>query len=210
MSLASPALSTPTFVKELVDGRPSAFAQLDATYRPMIISIARQCGLNHHDAEDIAQDTLMITYRRIRSLADPSALGGWIRTTAMRQSWRASSAERRQRDRSALLATLELSSEVDEQLMARETLDRAVAAIELLSARERHIIQLTVLAESPVPYAEVAAQVGCAVGSVGALRRRALGHLDRIMQHLDQPTSLVGIASHSVPDSSSIQALRVA
>jgi RNA polymerase sigma factor (sigma-70 family) len=154
----------------------------------MIISIARQCGLTHDDAEDIAQDTLMITYRRITSLSDPMALGGWIRTTATRQSWRASTAQRRHRDRCSRLAEVDTPIEIDDRLIAHETMRLVVAAMQHLSPRERLILEMTVTADQPAPYATVAAAVGCAVGSVGALRGRAVQHLAHVMQRLDEQT----------------------
>ncbi len=187
MSPVAQTLSSTTLVADLVDGQPEAFARLDATYRPMIISIARQCRLSRDDAEDIAQETLMIAYRRIVSLSEPAALTGWIRTTALRQSWRVSDAQRRQREHHQRAIRRDIVVEIDERLIAHETGQRVLAAIKSLSARERLIIELTVTTDAPVAYAQVASRVGCAIGSVGALRGRALAHLARIMDEMDNP-----------------------
>lgn len=210
MSPAAHTLSSRTLVADLIDGHPDAFARLDATYRPMIISIARRCRLSHDDAEDIAQETLMIAYRRIMSLSDPAALTGWIRTTALRQSWRASDVQRRQREHQTTVRH-QVAADIDEQLIAQETHQRVVAAIESLSARERLILELTVTTDAPVAYALVASRIGCAVGSVGALRGRALAHLARIMEPVEDlrhtPRDL-SRRSFEVPANS--QSLRVA
>lgn len=59
-----------------------AWAEFAAIYRPLIIRVATAKGLQHADAEDLAQETMAIVDRSIRSF-DPNAAGlfrGWLRT----------------------------------------------------------------------------------------------------------------------------------
>jgi RNA polymerase sigma-70 factor (ECF subfamily) len=55
--------------------------------------VGRICGAIALDAgEDAAQETLLTVFRRLRSLRDPDALYGWVRTIAVRESVRAARA----------------------------------------------------------------------------------------------------------------------
>lgn len=59
-----------------------AWAEFAAVYRPLIIRVATAKGLQHADAEDLAQETMAIVGRSIGSF-DPKAKGsfrGWLRT----------------------------------------------------------------------------------------------------------------------------------
>lgn len=51
--------------------------------------VGRICGAIALDAgEDAAQETLISVFRRLRSLRDPEALHGWVRTIAVREAFR--------------------------------------------------------------------------------------------------------------------------
>jgi RNA polymerase sigma-70 factor (ECF subfamily) len=55
--------------------------------------VGRICGAIALDAgEDAAQETLIIVFRRLRSLREPDALLGWVRTIAVREAFRAARA----------------------------------------------------------------------------------------------------------------------
>jgi len=52
--------------------------------------VGRICGAIALDAgEDAAQETLISVFRRLRSLRNPDALYGWVRTIAVREAIRA-------------------------------------------------------------------------------------------------------------------------
>lgn len=55
--------------------------------------VGRICGAIALGAgEDAAQDTLISVFRQLRSLRDPNALYGWVRTIAVREAIRAARA----------------------------------------------------------------------------------------------------------------------
>jgi RNA polymerase sigma factor (sigma-70 family) len=55
--------------------------------------VGRICGAIALDAgEDAAQETLITVFRRLRSLRDPDAFYGWVRTIAVREAVRAARA----------------------------------------------------------------------------------------------------------------------
>ena len=54
----------------------------------MVWGIARSYRLSAHDAEDVSQTTWLLLATHLRSLVDPAAVGGWLATTARRESLR--------------------------------------------------------------------------------------------------------------------------
>jgi RNA polymerase sigma factor (sigma-70 family) len=55
--------------------------------------VGRICGAIALDAgDDAAQETLLAVFRRLRSLREPAALHGWVRTIAVREAVRAARA----------------------------------------------------------------------------------------------------------------------
>ena len=114
---------------------------------------------------------------------DPAALPGWLSTTARRECLRVLSAA--QGPHAAIYA-LDVESLPDQ---------RAGTADQELLAAERHAAlraafaqlppngqQLTALltADPPTPYADISAQLGIPVGSIGPTRSR---YLDKIRRH---------------------------
>lgn len=57
---------------------PGAFEQFVQAYGDRIHAFGmRVCG-HRHDAEDVAQDTLLQAYRKLRTLEEPRALRSWL------------------------------------------------------------------------------------------------------------------------------------
>ena len=176
MTMTVPA---PSLVAELRAGQPEAFAELNARFRPMIVALARRCGLPYDDAEDVAQETLIAAYRSIGDLTEPAALAGWIRTTATRKAWQMSGSKRRCVERLAPLAVPARNADPDEHLIRDENRRRVAAAVRSLSRRDQLVLSLTVTADPPIPYTMIAERLGCAIGSIGPFRRRALERLEK-------------------------------
>lgn len=60
----------------------AAWEEFCSLYRPLIVRVARAKGLQHADAEDLAQDVLAVVRKSIARF-DPQAAGsfrGWLRT----------------------------------------------------------------------------------------------------------------------------------
>lgn len=56
----------------------SAVADLAAAYKPRIVQLAYRHTRNHLDAEEIAQDVLLMVYHKIGSFRGDAALSSWI------------------------------------------------------------------------------------------------------------------------------------
>src|SRR4051794_25966649 len=69
-------------------GDEHAWEALFRRFQPQLLRVARSQGLSAHEAEDAVQDTWMRLMGGIGSVREPRALGGWLTTTARRESQR--------------------------------------------------------------------------------------------------------------------------
>jgi RNA polymerase sigma factor (sigma-70 family) len=160
------------------DGDRLAWEALIERYAPLIWSICRRYRLSHADAEDVGQSTWLRLVDQLDKIRQPAALAGWLSTTTQREC---------QRVRNRAVAC-ELDTET-----IRDERAGAAAETELLAA-ERHAAlreafthlprggqQLIALliADPPVPYAEISARLGIPVGSIGPTRSRCLDRMRR-------------------------------
>jgi RNA polymerase sigma factor (sigma-70 family) len=160
-------------------GESSAWESLVTRYGPRLHRVARAQGLSRAEAEDAVQDTWMRLVRHIGSLRDAAAIGGWLHTTALRESLRVRERARRERATGEPLGT-DLSDATEpghgvDAAACQAAVNRALTG---LPARQRTLIRL-LFAEASPSYGEIAAQLGMPVGSIGPTRGRCLAQLRR-------------------------------
>jgi RNA polymerase sigma factor (sigma-70 family) len=163
-------------------GDKQAWDALVERYAPLIWSICRRYRLDGADAADVSQTVWLHLMDHLGNLRDPAALPGWLATTTRRECGRAVRAAR------GLLAAgsgLDAESLPDEQaataeqeLLAGERHAALREAFGDLPADWQRLIALLV-ADPPLPYAEISARLGIPVGSIGPTRRRCLDKLRR-------------------------------
>lgn len=75
----------PTLVKQAREGSRVAFGQLYQQYSRMVhgLLLAR---VPHSEVEDMVQDVFLLALRRLRSLRDDKAFGGWLAMIARNQA----------------------------------------------------------------------------------------------------------------------------
>jgi RNA polymerase sigma factor (sigma-70 family) len=155
------------------NGDSKAWDELVERYAPLIWSICRRHRLADADARDV----------QLGTLRDPAALPGWLATTTRRECGRVLCAAR-----GPLAAGYPLDAETipDEQAA---TAEQEVLAAERHAALHEALLDLPMdcqrlivllIADPPVPYAEISARLGIPVGSIGPTRRR---YLDKLRQH---------------------------
>jgi RNA polymerase sigma-70 factor (ECF subfamily) len=142
----------------------------------LVRRIARAIVRDPHDADDAEQESLFLIHKHRADFRDQGSLEGWVRRIATRTSLRMA---RKRRLWSWLLV------EVPAPPVPAPEPDRArrlYRALDLLSGRERAVFILHF--QEDLPFAEVAAAVGCREGTARnyAFRastklRRALGDL---------------------------------
>jgi RNA polymerase sigma factor (sigma-70 family) len=171
---------TGELVRRATSGDELAWAALINRFGPMVVRVAHRTGLNAADAADAHQATWVQLMRRLDQVRDPERIGGWLVTTARRQSQRIAIARGRHTLTSDLVTeSLESHSLSAEALVLRSHYEPQVeqALGRLPTAYQQLLVTLT---SNPVPsYEEVAKSLGLPVGSIGPMRLRALQMLRR-------------------------------
>jgi RNA polymerase sigma factor (sigma-70 family) len=164
------------------DGDVRAWDALVERYAPLIWSICRKYRLGRADADDVGQSVWLRLVDQLDKIREPAALPGWLATTTQRECGRV---VRAARGPHAAVYTRDTQNLADEH---------AEAAEQVLLAAERHAalreafthlppacqqLVTMLIADPPVPYAEVSAKLGLPIGSIGPTRSRCLDKMRR-------------------------------
>jgi RNA polymerase sigma factor (sigma-70 family) len=167
-------------------GDQRAWEALIAKYQGLVYSIPYRYGATPDDAADIFQAVWMDLYRELPHLRNAEALRSWLATVAGRRSlhWKRSLQRRgevdlpdedREEPENAAPLPPEVMAEVERDQAVRE-------AIAVLPDRCRELVELLFLQDPPIPYTEVAARFGLAIGSIGFIRGRCIRKLQKSLE----------------------------
>ncbi len=176
-----------TLVQRVQQGDRRAFDQLVLRYQHKVLKLVMRYMRNHAEAEDIAQEAFLKAYRAIHSFRGDSAFYTWIYRIAINTAKNALVAAKRrpldydldlqdpeQNERNGRLRdeatpeSLLLTEEI------RETVDAAIGAL------PEDLRRAVVLREyEGLSYEEIAAVMGCPVGTVRSRIFRAREAIDR-------------------------------
>jgi RNA polymerase sigma factor (sigma-70 family) len=158
-------------------GDRQAWDALVERYASLIWAICRRYQLSHADAEDVGQSVWLRLVDQLDKIREPAALAGWLSTTTRRECQRVRS--------HAMPCALDVEDVRDEQapaeqeLLAAERRGALREAFTQLPSSGQQLIAL-LIADPPVPYAQISARLGIPVGSIGPTRSRCL---DRMRRH---------------------------
>src|ERR1044072_2478355 len=71
-----------------VAGDGGGLDDLVAVMTPVLWHVVRAYRLPQEAAEDVIQTTWLALVRRRSAIVDPTAIGGWLTTSARREAWR--------------------------------------------------------------------------------------------------------------------------
>lgn len=117
-------------------GDESSIAELVAKSHPHVRRFAFALCASRHDAEDAAQEAMIVLYRRISTLRTASALGSWMFRIVSNECLRR--ARRRLRAEPAVAEQIAPSAEDD--ALRRWDADRVAAAIAALPPDQRSVL----------------------------------------------------------------------
>jgi len=164
------------------NGDNQAWDTLVERYAPLIWSICRRHQLGAADVGDVSQSVWLHLVDQLDKIRDPAALPGWLATTTRRECRRVVRAARGSRPVAYVLDVENLPDELagttEQEVLEAErhaALRQAFSALDPLS---QQLIAL-LIQDPPVPYAEISAKLGIAVGSIGPYRGRCLEKLRR-------------------------------
>ena len=171
-------------VRHAAMGDKEAFERLVAQFSRLIWSITGEFRLVESDAADVVQTTWLRLLEHIGRLEYPDRVGSWLAATARHECLRSLAAHKRlvlghdQQDMEEAPAT---GPEVDERLLARERDQVVRDAMSHLPNRWQRLLEM-LMADPPVPYAEISDELGLPVGSIGPTRGRCLARLRVLLQ----------------------------
>jgi RNA polymerase sigma factor (sigma-70 family) len=164
-------------------GDKQAWDALVERYAPLIWSICRRHRLGHADTDDVGQSVWLRLVNQLDRVRDPAALPGWLATTARRECLRVLGATQGPRGSLYALDVESLPDEraglADQGLLEAERHAALREAFDQLPPNGKQLISL-LIADPPLPYADISAQLGIPVGSIGPTRSR---YLDRMRRH---------------------------
>jgi RNA polymerase sigma-70 factor (ECF subfamily) len=137
----------------------------------LVYRYLRGRGLSHADAEDLAQETLLVTYQHLDGI-EPGKLRAWVRTVARNKhvDWV------RKQGRDVLVAEAPESTDSSDNPLAAALAvgdqEEARRLLSALSPADRHLLELRYLEDYSVE--ETAATLGRSVNTtkVGLFRAR--------------------------------------
>jgi len=158
-------------------GDVSSWERMTRRFSRLVYSVPRRMGLSGEACDDVFQDTFLALYQRLDSIKDGSAVASWLVTTARRHALR--QRERLNRElpiESESPARADQDEETTVDLLCDNSLKEKIsAAMAELPEANRKLLHL--LFYEDLSYADAASSLGCAVGSVGPVRRRSLERL---------------------------------
>jgi len=163
-------------------GDNEAWDALVERYAPLIWSICRRYRLTEAEAADVGQNVWLYLVGQLDKLRDPAALAGWLVTTTQRECGRAL---RTAHGLQAAGHELDLETIPDKETVTAEegllAAERHAALREAFTRLPPRYQQLLtfLMADPPVPYAQISARLGIPVGAIGPTRGRCLNKLRR-------------------------------
>ena len=172
-----------TLVRRAAEGDQTAWNEIVERYAPLVWSICARFQLHGSDREDVGQNVWLLLVEQLGKLREPAALPGWLATTARRECLRVLCATQGPR---ATMFALDVESLPDDRaglgdqhLLAAERHAALREAFDQLPPNGKQLISL-LIADPPLPYADISARLGIPVGSIGPNRSR---YLDKMRRH---------------------------
>ena len=173
-------------VKQCLAGNEEAWSRLIDKYKALIYSIPVKYALSQQEAADVFQATCTELLVRLPDLREPRALPKWLMQVAHHECYRAKRQSQRvvSRDSDPNLPEPEvppIAEDLVQQTQEEQMLREAMAA---LTPQCRRLVELLFYEVPARPYAEVAKELGLAVGSIGFTRQRCIERLRRQLEEL--------------------------
>jgi RNA polymerase sigma factor (sigma-70 family) len=182
---AAPVWDDTRLVKECLRGNEQAWSLLIDKYKALIYSIPVKYSLPPHEAADVFQATCAELLVRLPGLREPRALPKWLMQVAHHECYRWKRQQQRVVSRDAEPDLPEPETPPIAEAILQQTQEEQMLreAMSVLSPQCRRLVELLFFETPARPYAEVAKELGLAVGSIGFTRQKCI---DRLRRQLDE------------------------
>jgi RNA polymerase sigma factor (sigma-70 family) len=161
------------------EGDQGAWNAIVDRFLPLVCALVRRHRLSEADGDDVSQTVWLRLVEHLDTLREPDALPGWISTTTRNECLRLLAARKRMTPVDPMESGSLGGVEADVsgvELVALEERQALRDGLAELPAGRRELLVL-LLADPPIPYAEISERLGIPVGSIGPTRARALEQL---------------------------------
>jgi len=166
-------------VKACRAGKEDAWVALIDKYKALIYSIPVKYGLPPQESADVFQVVCTELLARLSELREPRALPKWLMQVAHRQCWQRKIQQQRIVPGGDAPDLPEPETPAMAESLVQQTQEEQILreSIATLSPQCQKLVR-ALFFESPArPYAEIAAELGLAVGSIGFTRQKCLARL---------------------------------
>lgn len=173
-------------VKECLTGNEAAWIRLIDKYKALIYSIPVKYNLPPQEAADVFQSTCVELLVRLPELRDPRALPKWLMQVAHHECYRVKRLNQRVVSRDTEEDTLEPETPPIAETLVQQTQEEQILreAMAILTPQCRRLVEMLFYESPSRPYAEVAAELGLALGSIGFTRQKCIERLRRQLEDL--------------------------
>lgn len=162
-------------IREVLAGNRHSYADLVRRYERHVHAAAWGILRDHHAAEDVTQETFIKAYNKLATLRAPRLFGPWLLTIVRR------TATDRARSKSRLVLVPTLPDMPSFDAPAEDDAALILTAVACIPDREQQVLLLRYFNDLAV--ADIAALLGCPVGTVTKQLSRALTRLrDRLKE----------------------------
>lgn len=169
-------------VRSAADGDEEAWRALVDRYARSVWAVVRSHRLRTGDAADVYQTTWLRLVENLDRIAQPERIGSWLVTTARREALRLLRVRQREvPDPDAHDPGPDHRPGPEDVVVLDDERAAVARAFDRLSTRCQLLLRLW-LQDSHRGNADIAAQLGTPVGSVGPTRARCLAHLRRLLE----------------------------
>lgn len=183
---AASRLDDGALVRRCLKGDESAWSALVDRYQRLIFSIPLKYGVTFDEAGEIFQAVCVEMVTELPKLRKPEALKAWLISVTQHRALKVKTRALRERQWAEFDAVADTVSDPDPGVArAIEEVQRDQAVRECVRAlpeRCQELVRLLFFHEPPLPYAEVAARLALAVGSIGFIRGRCLKKLEAALR----------------------------
>jgi len=164
-------------------GDAVALDELVRVMTPVLWHVVRAHRLSTELAEDVVQTTWLSLVRSRASIHEPTAVGGWLTTTARREAWKVAKASGRSLpvEDDELARRLPEEDSAEAAVVRRDGEDRLWGAVDRLSERCQQLLRIVAFEHRP-DYTKIAEDLGMPVGSIGPTRGRCLQKLRALIE----------------------------
>jgi RNA polymerase sigma factor (sigma-70 family) len=183
---SAPKWNDTLLVKECLSGNEAAWSQLIDKYKALIYSIPIKYNLPPQEAADVFQATCVELLVRLPELREPRALPKWLMQVAHHECYRVKRLSQRVVSRDSEEDTPEPETPPIAENLVQQTQEEQILreAMATLTPQCRRLVELLFFESPSRPYAEVAAELGLALGSIGFTRQKCIERLRRQLMEL--------------------------